>query len=86
MDWRRAGDGDQGMRQEDADVRSKLSQRRRAWLRSLGRPNGDGARAFDDANVALCEKERTRIEAACRRAFANRPSTRVKLEPSDFSQ
>jgi hypothetical protein len=45
-----------------------------------------GNAVHDDANVALCEKERTRIEAACRRAFANRPSTRVKLEPSDFSQ
>jgi hypothetical protein len=35
--------------------------------------------------VALCEKERTRIEAACRQAFANRPSTHVKLEPNDFT-
>jgi hypothetical protein len=39
----------------------------------------------EDANVALCEKERTRIEAACRQAFANRPSTHVKLEPTDFT-
>jgi hypothetical protein len=45
-----------------------------------------GNAVHDDANVALCEKERTRIEAACRRAFANRPSARVKLEPSDFRQ
>jgi hypothetical protein len=45
-----------------------------------------GNAVHDDANMALCEKERARIEAACRRAFANRPSTRVKLEPSDFSQ
>ena len=38
----------------------------------------------DDANVAVCERERPRIEAACRRAFAARPSGRVELEPSDF--
>jgi hypothetical protein len=44
-----------------------------------------GNPVHDDANVALCEKERPRIEAACREAFANRPSTHVKLEPSDFT-
>jgi hypothetical protein len=44
-----------------------------------------GSAVHDDANVALCEKERTRIEAACRQAFANRPSTHVKLEPNDFT-
>jgi hypothetical protein len=44
-----------------------------------------GSAVREDANVALCEKERTRIEAACRQAFANRPSTHVKLEPTDFS-
>jgi hypothetical protein len=43
-----------------------------------------GNAVHDDANVALCERNRERIEAACRRAFANRPSTHVKLEPSDF--
>lgn len=36
------------------------------------------------ANVALCKRERPRIEAACRRAFATRPIRQIKLEPSDF--
>ena len=40
----------------------------------------------DDANVALCERERPRIEAACRRAFASQPSARIDLRPSDFDQ
>jgi hypothetical protein len=43
-----------------------------------------GNPVHDEANVALCQKERPRIEAACRRAFAARPSARVDLEPSDF--
>ena len=38
----------------------------------------------DEMNVALCVKERSRIEAACRRAFASRPSERIDLQPSDF--
>jgi len=37
-------------------------------------------------NEKLCERERPRIEAACRRAFAIRPSRHIKLEPSDFNQ
>jgi hypothetical protein len=37
------------------------------------------------ANVALSERERPRIEAACRHAFAIRPSGQIKLEPSDFN-
>jgi hypothetical protein len=43
-----------------------------------------GNPVHDDANVALCERERPRIEAACRRAFASRPSERIDLQPSDF--
>lgn len=43
-----------------------------------------GNAVHDDANVAVCEKERPRIEAACRRAFAAWPSGRVDLVPSDF--
>jgi hypothetical protein len=35
---------------------------------------------------ALCEQERPRIEAACRHAFAARPSGQIKLEPGDFNQ
>jgi len=35
-------------------------------------------------NVALCERERPRIEDACRRAFANRRSDRIDLRPVDF--
>jgi hypothetical protein len=44
-----------------------------------------GNPVHDDANVALCEKERGRIEAACRRAFADRPGARIDLQPTDFS-
>jgi hypothetical protein len=40
----------------------------------------------DAANVALCERNRERIEAACRRAFADRPSKRIDLQPPDFSE
>jgi len=40
----------------------------------------------DKSNVELCERERPRIEAACRHAFAIRPSTHVALESSDFNQ
>jgi hypothetical protein len=36
-------------------------------------------------NVKLCDRERPRIEAACRHAFATRPSGQIKLEPSDFN-
>ena len=45
-----------------------------------------GNPVHDDANVALCERERPRIEAACRSAFAIRPSRHIKLQPSDFNQ
>jgi hypothetical protein len=44
-----------------------------------------GNPVHDAANVALCDKERPRIEAACRRAFASRPSAFVDLRPTDFS-
>jgi hypothetical protein len=88
----------------DADVRSKFSQRPRARLLSLGRRTvmrrvrfhiGDriledvlqgGNPVHDAANEALCERNRERIEAACRRAFADRPGERVDLQPIDFSE
>jgi len=35
-------------------------------------------------NLKLCDRERPCIEAACRHAFAVRPSARIDLEPSDF--
>jgi hypothetical protein len=44
-----------------------------------------GNAVHDEANKALCDRERSRIEAACRRAFADRPSARVDLQPTDFS-
>jgi DNA invertase Pin-like site-specific DNA recombinase len=44
-----------------------------------------GNPVHDAANVALCEMKRSRIEAACLRAFANRPSVRIDLQPADFS-
>jgi hypothetical protein len=44
----------------------------------------NGPAINDETNVALCVKERSQIEAACRRAFANRPSERIDLQPSDF--
>jgi hypothetical protein len=40
----------------------------------------------EDANITLCENERRRIEAACRKAFATRPNDRVNLHPTDFTQ
>jgi hypothetical protein len=43
-----------------------------------------GNPVHDDASVALCERERSRIEAACRRVFATRPSARIDLRPTDF--
>jgi hypothetical protein len=45
-----------------------------------------GNPVHDDANVKLCERHRQPIEAACRRAFASRPSPRIDLKPSDFSE
>jgi hypothetical protein len=44
-----------------------------------------GNPVHDEANVELCERARPRIEAACRQAFANRPSERIDLQPNDFS-
>ena len=44
-----------------------------------------GNPVHDDANEALCDRERRRIEAACRRAFSIRPSERIELEPGDFN-
>ena len=38
----------------------------------------------DLSELALCERERSQIEAACRRAFANRPSKHIELEAHDF--
>jgi hypothetical protein len=43
-----------------------------------------GNPVHDAANERLCEQNRERIEAACRRAFADRPGERVDLEPHDF--
>jgi hypothetical protein len=48
-------------------------------------PQG-GNTVHDFADLALCESERSRIEAACRRAFAKRASTDIELEPTDFEQ
>jgi hypothetical protein len=45
-----------------------------------------GNAVHDPANVELCKRERPRIEAACRRAFATRSSSPVRLEPSDFNE
>ena len=43
-----------------------------------------GNPAHDFANLALCERERPRIEAACRLAFTNRASADIQLQPRDF--
>jgi hypothetical protein len=43
-----------------------------------------GNSVHDDRNVELCDRERPRIEAACRRAFASRPSAYIALEAFDF--
>jgi hypothetical protein len=45
-----------------------------------------GNPVHDAENEALCERNRERIEAACRRAFAERPGDRVDLRPGDFSE
>ena len=45
-----------------------------------------GNPVHDSANEALCERNRERIEAACRQAFADRPGERVDLQPTDFSE
>jgi hypothetical protein len=45
-----------------------------------------GNPVHDNANLALCKKEWSRIEAACRSAFANRPSASVDLRPVDFPE
>lgn len=44
-----------------------------------------GNPVHDKENEKLCERNRERIEAACRRAFADRPGEHVELEPADFS-
>ena len=50
----------------------------------------DGRKAVsgihDFGELQLCEGERPYIEAACRRAFANRPNSDIELQPSDFAQ
>jgi hypothetical protein len=43
-----------------------------------------GNSVHDDRNVELCARERPRIEAACQRAFASRPSAYIALEAFDF--
>ena len=41
---------------------------------------GGGNPVHSDDNVALCERERSRIEAACRNAFAEGPSPRILVD------
>jgi hypothetical protein len=43
-----------------------------------------GNPVHDEANIALCERERSRIEKASRRAFAERPGARIELKRADF--
>jgi hypothetical protein len=38
-----------------------------------------------EGNLARCEAERDQIEGACRRAFSQRKSAVVSLEPIDFA-
>jgi hypothetical protein len=45
---------------------------------------GCGNAVHHDENAQLCERERPRIEAACRRAFAEHPGARVVVEPRHF--
>jgi hypothetical protein len=49
-------------------------------------PNAPKGAHVDLAELDLCEPERGQIEAACRRAFANRASREIELELSDFEQ
>ena len=43
-------------------------------------------REFDDRALRDIGIARSQIEAACRRAFANRPSREIELQLSDFEQ
>jgi len=45
---------------------------------------GGGNGVNSERNVGLCERERLRIERACRRAFAERPGGRILIEPRHF--
>jgi len=45
-----------------------------------------GNPVHDNVNVALCETNRSRIEAACQHAFADRPAASIDLQPMDFNQ
>lgn len=45
---------------------------------------GGGNPVHHNANLDLCERERTKIETACGRAFAARPGQRVELRRMDF--
>jgi hypothetical protein len=46
----------------------------------------DSNPVHDAANEALCERNRERIEGACRRALGDRPGERVDLQPTDFNE
>jgi hypothetical protein len=47
-------------------------------------PDAPGGLVHDFAALELCERERHQIEAACRRAFTNRASADIELQPGDF--
>jgi hypothetical protein len=49
-------------------------------------PNAPKGAHIDLAELELCERERARIEAACRRAFANRASRCIDLQAADFAR
>jgi hypothetical protein len=44
-----------------------------------------GNPVHDERNIDLCRANRTKIEAACRTAFAQRPAKDVGLTKLDFS-
>jgi hypothetical protein len=45
---------------------------------------GGGNPVHDRQNRDLCERARAKIEAACRHAYAARPTSVVELQPADF--
>jgi hypothetical protein len=49
------------------------------------RPKGSNP-LHEFAELELCERERDQIEAACRRAFADRASPDIELRPTDFQR
>ena len=83
FDDRFASDGDLGCliwADEPTYRRVRFSIGRDILIDVLGGRNP----IVEDRNLALCQRERQRIEAACQRAFNERPSASIGLQARDF--